>query len=96
MPNRPQSSSGGFSEYSNERLVQHMEREIATKETSEEQLFIEYLLEAGFDWEEAYRLLYLRDCLYENAEMRQRMSDDYRMHFARWLYEHGEISETAL
>ena len=54
---------------------------------------MEYLLEAGFEWEEASRLLHLHNHLYENAEMRQRMTDDYRMHFAQWLYEHGEISE---
>ena len=99
MPNRTQSSSsgfsesGGFSEYSNERPVQHTEHEIATKEMSEERLFMDYLLEAGFEWEEASQLLHLRDHLYENAEMRQRMSDDYRIHFAQWLYEQGEIGE---
>ncbi len=95
MANRTQSSSGGFSEYSSERPVQDLECEIATKEMSEERLFMEYLLEAGFEWEEASRLLHLREHLYENAEMRQRMSDDYRMHFAQWLYEQGEISENS-
>ena len=93
MPNRTQPSSSGFSEYNNERLVQHAEREAATLETAEEQLFMDYLLETGFAWEEATKLLHLRDHLCENAEMRQRMSDDYRMHFVRWLYERGEITE---
>ena len=93
MPNKAQSSPGGFSEYSNERPVQHAEREVAPQEISEERLFMDYLLDAGFEWEEASKLLHLRDHLYENGEMHQRMSDDYRMHFARWLYEQGEISE---
>jgi len=94
MTNRIQPSSGGFSEYNNERSVQHAERRVAPLETVEEQLYMDYLLETGFAWEEATKLLHLRDHLHENAEMRQRMSDDYRMHFARWLYEQGEITET--
>jgi len=93
MPNSIQPSSGGFSEHTNERPVQHAERESALLETVEEQLYMDYLLETGFAWEEATKLVHLRDHLHENAEMRQRMHDDYRMHFVRWLYEQGEITE---
>ena len=93
MPNRPQPSFGGLSEYSNERSIQHAERETLSAGVSEEQIFIDYLLEEGFILEEATKLLHLRDHLHENAEMRQRMDNDYRMHFVRWLYEQGEISE---
>jgi hypothetical protein len=93
MPNRPQPSPGGSSEYSNERSIQHAERAILPANITEEQIFIDYLLEEGFILEEATRLLHLRDHLHENAEMRQRMDNDYRMHFVKWLYEQGEISE---
>ena len=92
MKNRSQSSMGGFSEY-NERIAQSTEIEGSTPKPSEEQMFLDYLIEMGFAWKEATRLLELREHLHENAEMRQRMSDDYRMHFARWLYEQGEIRE---
>ncbi len=93
MPNKPQPSSGGSSEYSNESSIQHAERETLPANVSEEQIFIDYLLDEGFILNEATRLLHLRDHLYENAEMRQRMDNDYRMHFVKWLYEQGEISE---
>jgi hypothetical protein len=52
---------------------------------------IDYLLELEFAWEEALQLINLREHLYEGNEMRQRMADDCRMQFARWLYEQGEI-----
>ena len=93
MPNKPQPSSGGFSEFNNERSIQHAERETLSTNVTEEQIFIDYLLDEGFVLKEATRLLHLRDHLYENAEMRQRMDNDYRMHFVKWLYEQGEISE---
>ena len=92
MKNRSQSSMGGFPEY-NERIAQSTEIEGAASRPSEEQMFLDYLIEMGFAWKEATRLLELREHLHENAEMRQRMADDYRMHFARWLYEQGEIRE---
>jgi len=83
---------GGFSEF-NERVVQHVEIAASTVGVSEEQMLLDYLIEMGFVWEEAAKLLNLRDHLYENAEMRQRMAEDHRMLFARWLYEQGEITE---
>jgi hypothetical protein len=92
MKNRPQSSMGGFSEH-NEQVVQPAEKEISTIETSQERMLIDYLIEVGFAWEESVKLLNLREHLYENAEVCQRQADDYRMQFARWLYEQGEITE---
>jgi hypothetical protein len=59
-----------------------------------EQLMLDYLLESGFQWDEAVVLLNLREHIYENAEMRQRISEDYRMHFVKWLYEHGLVSDS--
>lgn len=93
MPNKSHPSSGGFSEFSNERSIQHAERETPLVNVTEEQIFIDYLLDEGFGLKEATRLLNLRDHLHENVEMRQRMDNDYRMHFVKWLYEQGEISE---
>lgn len=92
MKNRSQASMGGFPEH-NERIAQSTEIQATAPGLSEEQMFLDYLIEMGFAWKEATKLLNLREHLYENAEMRQRMADDCRMHFARWLYENGEIRE---
>lgn len=98
MKNRSQSPQGGFPEH-NEWAAHHIPAtghigvDSPTPHVSEEQMLLDYLLETGFAWEEAEKLLHLRDHLYDNAEMRQRMTDDYRMHFARWLYEQREINE---
>lgn len=95
MSSRTQPPSGGFSEH-NERSTQPSQRtdiDIPGPQVDNEQLLLDYLLERGFGWEEAEKLLALRDHLYDNDEMRQRMADDYRVHFARWLLEQGEISE---
>jgi hypothetical protein len=62
--------------------------------SSTEQQALDMLMDTGFYWEEAIRLLYLREHLYENEEMHQRVCDDLRMQFVRWLYEQGEIHET--
>jgi hypothetical protein len=73
-------------------------RKIDTKHytpgNSTEQLMLDYLLESGFQWDEAVILLNMREHIYENAEMRQRLSEDYRMHFAKWLYDQGLVSDT--
>ncbi len=92
MKDAPQPFMGGFPEH-NERTVQHAEKEAIRDGMTTEQLLMNSLLEAGFAWEEAVKLLHLRESLYDNAEMRQRMAEDYRMHFARWLYEQGELRE---
>ena len=96
MKNKPQ--QGGFSEH-NERAAHHTPYtghagiDRPTSHFSEEQMLLDYLLEAGFVLEEAEKLLDLREHLYNNAEMHQRMTDDYRLHFASWLYEQQEINE---
>lgn len=93
MQNKPQPSTGGSSEH-NERTLQQVAIEMSTVEANEERLLIDYLIETGFVWEEATKLLHLREHLYENTEVRQRLADDNHMQFARWLYEQGAITET--
>jgi len=56
-------------------------------------MMIDNLIDTGFVWEEAVMLLNMHEHLYENAEIRQRMTDDQRIQFVQWLYQHGEISE---
>lgn len=87
-----QPAQGGFSEF-NEHRAPQTSVEADRSEASEEQMFLDYLLATGFELDEAQKLIAMRDQLYDNAEMRQRMAEDYRMHFARWLYEQGELSE---
>ncbi|HLG60519.1 MAG TPA: hypothetical protein VKY19_01205 [Ktedonosporobacter sp.] len=83
---------GGAFEH-NEQLLQHIRTGSSSEEAQEEQVQLDYLMESGFEWGEAVKLLCMREHLYENSEVRQRMADDLRTHFVRWLYEHGEISE---
>ena len=87
-----QPAQGGFSEF-NEHRTPQTSVEAGRSEVREEQMFLDYLLATGFELEEAKKLVTMRERLYDNAEMRQRMAEDYRMHFARWLYEQGELSE---
>jgi hypothetical protein len=54
---------------------------------------LDTLIESGFKWDEALRLLVLREHLYQNKEIRQRLENDNRLQFARWLYQEGEMSE---
>src|SRR5579864_501596 len=80
MKNRLPPPPGGFSEH-NERAAHHTPHtghvgiDRLALPLSEEQLLLDYLLETGFAWEEAEKLLSLRDHLYDNIEMRQRMAD---------------------
>ena len=85
---------GGSSDY-HERFLRSTEASISPTQSSEEQQqALDTLITTGFYWEEAVQLMHLREHLYENSEMRQRVADDLRMHFVRWLYEQGEINET--
>lgn len=78
----------------NERSVQHAELKAqAANISSEEQIQIAHLIGKGFSWEEALNMISLREHLYENAEMRQRIAENMHMQFARWLYEQGELRE---
>ena len=87
MKNHPQPS-----EY-NERRLQHAEAMNLATGIAEEQLLLDYLIDNGFDWEEAIRLVHMREHIHDNSEVRQRMADDAHMQFARWLYEQGTLSE---
>ena len=62
----------------NRQLAQHLETVLFPAELSGEQHLLMDLLDSGFEWEEAIKLLRLRDHLYENAEMRQRIADASR------------------
>jgi hypothetical protein len=63
-------------------------------EVSSEQAQVESLIKRGFVWDEAVKLVYLRDHLYSNSEMRQRLANNHHMQFMRWLYEQGELHES--
>ncbi|MGH2510685.1 MAG: hypothetical protein ACRDHZ_25205 [Ktedonobacteraceae bacterium] len=58
-----------------------------------EQRQVDMLMDRGFLWEEAVQLVQLREHVYENTEVRQRLEEDAHMQFARWLYEQGAINE---
>ena len=88
MQNRQQPFQGNVSESG-----QYAERSTSAGSMLEEQRQQEYLLGLGFTWDEACKLQYQRTHLYENVEMQQHLADDSRIHFARWLYEQGEINE---
>ena len=88
MQNKQQSGQGNVSDSG-----QRAEIGASTSSMLEEQRQQEYLLSQGFTWDEARKLQHQRTHLYENVEMQQRMADDSRIRFARWLYEQGEISE---
>lgn len=87
MKNHPQPSEF------NERRIQHAEAMSEAASTAEAQLLLDYLIDNGFSWEEAIRLVHMREHIHDNSEVRQRMADDAHMQFARWLYEQGELHE---
>jgi hypothetical protein len=95
MENAKTTSFNGHFDYSKpqDKHSQAFDTKHHTSSNSIDQIMLDALMKAGFVWEEAIMLLYLREHLYENAEMRQRMTDDQRMHFARWLYINGEMNE---
>lgn len=87
-----QSSEGFFD--SSRQVAHKIEAKHYTFGNATEQLMLDYLLDNGFQWDEAVTLMHLREHLYENIEMRQRVTEDYRMHFVKWLYEHGLVSDS--
>ncbi len=95
MENMHTTSSNSFYEYNElqEKLAHPLEVKHYTPSSNGGQARLDYLINIGFAWEEAVMLLHLHEHLYENAEMHQRMTDDLRMHFARWLYTNGEMDE---
>jgi hypothetical protein len=86
-------SSDGFYE-APKHVTHRTEAKRYTSGSATEQLMLDYLLDNGFQWDEAVTLMNLREHLYENAEMRQRVTEDYRMHFVKWLFEHGLVSDS--
>ena len=92
MRNIQSSSAGGYPEFS-EKPTPHFEAKQYKPTTESDQITIDYLIDTGFTWEEAITLLNMREHLYENVEMHQRMADDNRIQFVQWLYTHGEISD---
>lgn len=82
----------GFFEY-NEHSIQNAAKMYAQPDITEHDASIDMLVKRGFAREEAERLLYLQEHLYENPEITQRMAEDNHLLFARWLYEQGEIYE---
>jgi hypothetical protein len=76
-----------------EKVTYHVETKHYKAHTRQEQAMLEQLLATGFQWNEAITLLSMRENLYKNAEMRQRMVDDHRMQFAKWLHEQGIVRE---
>lgn len=95
MENTQITSSNSYPEYNEqqEKIAHPVETKQYAPKSSGDQIILDNLVDTGFVWEEAVMLLHLREHLYENAEMRQRMTDDLRMHFARWLYVTGEMDE---
>jgi hypothetical protein len=95
MENTQITSSNSYPEYNEQRekIAHPVETKQYAPKSSGDQIILDNLVDTGFVWEEAVMLLHLREHLYENAEMRQRMTDDLRMHFARWLYVTGEMDE---
>jgi len=89
MKNSPQPSE------QNELRILNAQIKSQVENKSEEQMLLDYLIDAGFMLNEALQLLDLREHLYTNTEMQQRLADDARMQFARWLYEKGELNEGA-
>lgn len=104
MKPTPRSASGDYPD-SNEQSekLEQLERSLSCTgakpikssppRSNMEQEQLDALLDAGFAWEEAVTLLHLREHLYENGEVRQRLRDDPRLNFARWLYLNGEMNE---
>src|SRR5437660_5334334 len=79
------------SEYNN--LGWHIEMNNGDYSKQREQQHIRDLMEKGFTWEEAVKLVQMQEHLYENVEVRQRMEEDEYMLFARWLYKQGVLHE---
>jgi len=95
MRNAQSSSAGGYPEFpeKHENATQQFEAEHYKPTTESDQMMIDYLTDTGFAREEAATLLNMREHLYENTEMLQRMATNHRIQFVQWLYAHGEIND---
>jgi hypothetical protein len=92
MKRTHQQSSWGSSEH-NEPVLHNVSTDQASIESTNDSIQLDVLMETGFSRQEAIRLSHLHKHLYENVEVRQRLSQDNRLLFARWLFEHGEMHE---
>jgi hypothetical protein len=92
MKRTHQQSSWGSSEQ-NEPVSHNVQTDQASIESTNDSVQLDVLMETGFSRDEATRLSHLRKHLYENVEVRQRLNNDNRLLFARWLFEHGEMHE---
>ncbi|GCE13907.1 hypothetical protein [Tengunoibacter tsumagoiensis] len=92
MKNMPSSSAGGSSDHS-DKSVKKADAKHYRPDNYEEQMSLDYLIHQGFQWDEAATLLTMKEHLYDNREMRQRMEDNYRMQFVKWLREQGQMSD---
>jgi hypothetical protein len=92
MKRTHQQSSWGSSEH-NEPVIHNVSTDQSSIESTNDSIQLDTLMETGFSREEAIRLSHLRNHLYDNVEVRQRLGHDNRLQFARWLFEHGEMHE---
>jgi hypothetical protein len=72
------------------RVIQMMSREYSTNNTTSPTK-----LSDMFTPDELSRLDALRQNFYTHAEYLERVIDDRRLEFARWLLDHGKLSEGA-
>jgi hypothetical protein len=100
MSNFLQPSMNNHSDYNNEQASQQtdltmrqLQIEITENDTTQNQARLESLMTAGFSWDESVNLLRMREHVYENVEVRQRIENDPRVQFVRWLIENGEMNE---
>jgi len=76
-----------------EQGIRELQVEINETAADQNQARMEQLIHTGFSWEEAMKLMGMREHVYENSEMLQRMENDPRIQFVRWLIAHDEINE---
>jgi hypothetical protein len=91
MKNNPLPSQPSEQSERADRPAPQVDASLSAEKGGQEQLDI--LMKDGFAWDQALKLIYLRDHLYSNSEMQQRLANDQRMQFMRWLYEQGELKE---
>ena len=92
MKRTHQQSSWGSSEH-DEPVIHSVSTDQESVENTNDSIQLDILMKTGFSRQEAIRLSHLHKHLYENVEVRQRLSQDNRLLFARWLFEHGEMHE---
>jgi hypothetical protein len=92
MKHMHQQSSWSSSKY-HEPVIDPTFTDQARQANADDATLLAALMATGFSREEATRLSDLHTHLYENIEIRQLLSSDHRLQFARWLFEQGEMHE---